>query len=446
MASSNPDASAVPSPLQDHTNTRIDRTELDEKDEEIARLTSLVKGLTKKRGRGRKRAGDNAPDDEDPKPAKKAKKSSTQLTPESDYAHYGRIVGRLLGPFEDVAQIIEYGTSVDSAMEGDEPEHDAALAEAYLILWQKFPGFREFLLKLTNQPIVRRAVERQMNAGMEAVRAEDTSTLKPRVHLYVNEDPTVPLDPPLSNLKLKIYRGRNHPVFARLLNPMYWAANETTYREIAEGTKVVDGTQLPIFVFPLNQVFPVGAKEDDPVWLDVLDNACKGEICLRSAKAIYMGPDSALEGDGYHKGRPGKASIIGLKTFTRRVIAGVITQIHFSMSSKQDWHKKDGDFDYEVFFWTIYNLFDDEEWAEETIALWNRVVLGTVKPRAPAAPQPAGPSHLEQLKAMRATKKREAAATTTSAAAAAAANSADTANGPGATPVDVPAGSAATAS
>jgi hypothetical protein len=47
----------------------------------------------------------------------------------------------------------------------------------------------------------------------------------------------------------------------------------------------------------------------------------------QSAKAIYMGPDSALERDGYHKGRPGKASIIGMKTFTRRVIAGVITQV-----------------------------------------------------------------------------------------------------------------------
>jgi hypothetical protein len=35
----------------------------------------------------------------------------------------------------------------------------ARLAEAYLILWQKFPGFREFLLKLTNKPVVRRAVE-----------------------------------------------------------------------------------------------------------------------------------------------------------------------------------------------------------------------------------------------------------------------------------------------
>jgi hypothetical protein len=50
-------------------------------------------------------------------------------------------------------------------------------------------------------------------------------------------------------------------------------------------------------------------------------------------------------------------------------------QIHFALSAKQEWHKKDGDFDYEEFFWTIYGLFDDEEWAEEIITLWNKWVL-----------------------------------------------------------------------
>jgi hypothetical protein len=74
----------------------------------------------------------------------------------------------------------------------------------------------------------------------------------------------------------------------------------------------------------------------------VLDNALKGEVPLRvwvlsvsemlltlhqAAKAIFMGPDAALEGDGYHKGRPGNASIIGLVTFTPRTIAWVVAQV-----------------------------------------------------------------------------------------------------------------------
>ncbi|KAF8199980.1 hypothetical protein K438DRAFT_1822978 [Mycena galopus ATCC 62051] len=130
-----------------------------------------------------------------------------------------------------------------------------------------------------------------------------------------------------------------------------------------------------------------------------------------------MGPDSVLEGDGYHKGKPSKASIIGMTTFTCRLIAGHITQVYFSLSAKQDWHRKDGLFDYSVFFWTIYDLFEDMEWAADVIALWNRVVLlGTTKPSMPAVPTPAGPNHLEQLKALRTAKCAQAAEASNSAA------------------------------
>lgn len=50
-------------------------------------------------------------------------------------------------------------------------------------------------------------------------------------------------------------------------------------------------------------------------------------MVFQAAKAIYMGPDAALEGDGYHKGKPGNASIIGMTSFTPRTIAGVVTQV-----------------------------------------------------------------------------------------------------------------------
>lgn len=108
-----------------------------------------------------------------------------------------------------------------------------------------------------------------------------------------------------------------------------------------------------------------------------------------------MGPEAALEGDGYHKGRPGNASIIGLLTFCPRTIAGVATQVrrvhqssitltgwnfqvYFGLSSKQEWYKTEGShFDYEEFFWTIYDLFDDEEWGKGIITLWNKYVAAS---------------------------------------------------------------------
>ncbi|KAJ7799439.1 hypothetical protein B0H14DRAFT_2903029 [Mycena olivaceomarginata] len=136
----------------------------------------------------------------------------------------------------------------------------------------------------------------------------------------------------------------------------------------------------------------------------VLDNALEGEVPLQAAKAIFMGPDAALEGDRYHKSRPGNASIIGLVTFTPRTIAWVVAQVYFALSSKQDWYKTEGDhFSYKKFFWTICGLPDDKQWGNEIIALWNRVMLGTVAVAAPVAAA-CGPSNLEHVKAARARK------------------------------------------
>ncbi|KAJ7645361.1 hypothetical protein B0H17DRAFT_1148441 [Mycena rosella] len=287
-------------------------------------------------------------------------------------------------------------------MSGDEGETDVKLNEAWGILWRKFPGFHEFLLSLTNQPVVRRAIERQLTSGMEDVRSQDTATLKRRVPSWTNEDPKIPLDPPLPSLKEKVYRGMVHPVFARLLTPMECEANEATYLEFTTGVRHLTGTQLPRFIFPLNQVFPVGEPPTDPAWAEALDNALKGEIVLRSAKALFMGPESALEGDGYHKGKPGNAEIINLTTFNRCVCAGVVVQVYFSLSAEQEWHKNDGPhFNYEDLFWTIYGLFDNDKWGKEIIALWNKVVLGKAA-GVQSAPAPLGPSHLEQLKTARA--------------------------------------------
>jgi hypothetical protein len=47
-------------------------------------------------------------------------------------------------------------------------------------------------------------------------------------------------------------------------------------------------------------------------------------------------------------------------------------QIHFALSTKQEWHKTDSDFNYEQFFWKIYGLFNHEDWAEGIITLWNK--------------------------------------------------------------------------
>ncbi|KAJ7738667.1 hypothetical protein DFH07DRAFT_984056 [Mycena maculata] len=88
--------------------------------------------------------------------------------------------------------------------------------------------------------------------------------------------------------------------------------------------------------------------------------------------------------------------------------------------SKQEWNKMEGlHFDYEEFFWTIHGLFDDTAWGKGIIELWNKVVLGT-SPKPTAALSEARPSHLDQMKALRAAKKDTEVAAVAEAATAAA--------------------------
>ncbi|KAJ7252382.1 hypothetical protein B0H12DRAFT_1071692 [Mycena haematopus] len=277
-------------------------------------------------------------------------------------------------------QLVRYGLTTDAAMSGDEGQTDPRLDEGWKILWGKFPSFHEYLLSQSTEPTIIHATVQQMTQGTESTRQQDTSTVKSGVVRWLHKDPTTPLDPPLPNLKSKTHRGMAHPTFAQRLMPMEWAADDVTCQEIVEGKKVLTGSQLPRFIFPLDQVFPVGTDLEDPVWEDVLRNALKGEILLRAAKAIFMGPSADLGDDGYRKGRPGNASIIGLDTFTYGVIAGVATQasilrafIHARVE-QEGWRTFQLRVDYEEFFWTIHDLFNDagEEWGREIIALWDR--------------------------------------------------------------------------
>ncbi|KAJ7866940.1 hypothetical protein B0H14DRAFT_3861865 [Mycena olivaceomarginata] len=247
--------------------------------------------------------------------------------------------------------------NVDTTLDYDEENEDeesARLTKSWRIVHQKFPGFHKLMLKNhENLPLIQ-SVARQMNSGMEGARSDDTGTLKPRVGL------------------------RSPP----------WDA-------ILAGDLDLNSQQLPCFLFPFGQLNDVSA----------LDTILSGPVMLRCAKMVYMGPSAALQGDGCHQGKPGNASIIGLKSFTDHVIAGLACQVRFNLPGMQNWNKNDGNFDYEEFFWNIVDLFKDAEFSAKTIALHNRVVLGHASglapaPRATANAAPAM-SHLERLKAAR---------------------------------------------
>jgi len=79
---------------------------------------------------------------------------------------------------------------------------------------------------MSTEPVILRSTVKQMTAGSEAIRQQDTATTKKGVPDWLHKDPTTPLDPPLPNKKTKPHRGMAHATFARRLTPMEHPANE----------------------------------------------------------------------------------------------------------------------------------------------------------------------------------------------------------------------------
>ncbi|KAF8214954.1 hypothetical protein K438DRAFT_1800510 [Mycena galopus ATCC 62051] len=273
-------------------------------EKELSDLRGLVDGFTSRRGRGRRKRARDDDTSNDPDP----KKSKT--TSGTDYFAHGQVLSRFLGSHVSLVRVMQYGCHMDTALSGDEGETDMKLENAWKIVCERFAGLHQYLLELSKEPSTCRAIVKQMTTGMDSVRTADTSTCKRGVPDWLLEDPLAKLELPLPNKKEKIHRGLVHPTFTAALTPMVWEANESTWNKILKGEKELTADQLPRFLFPCSQVFPIGQDLTDPAWGDVLMNACKGEVLLRAAKAIFMGPDTALEGDGYHKGKAGNTSII----------------------------------------------------------------------------------------------------------------------------------------
>ncbi|KAL6299792.1 hypothetical protein BKA93DRAFT_707185, partial [Sparassis latifolia] len=123
-----------------------------------------------------------------------------------------------------------------------------------------------------------------------------------------------------------------------------------TYANIKAGRIRVTADQWPRFVYPDGHVYN---PEDEEAGL------LRGHLMVRSAKHLFTGPSSALQGPGWTKGRSSNAKIIGMKKITPRAVAYVAVQVRFAISDVQDWTDTDRDFDYKKFFWNIVEIFKD---------------------------------------------------------------------------------------
>ncbi|KAF7334925.1 hypothetical protein MVEN_02242200 [Mycena venus] len=411
-------------PLADTTNTSdtspaAATDELAKMRVELENMKGLVAGFTKKnrKGKGKKRkrnADASTSDNENDAPASNRPKKSTPPEHEQDFASHGRIIMRFIGPYESIEEIIHHGLKVDTSLLDDEMDESIQfrrLTESWTILHQKFAGLHSLLLANHKNLELIQSISRQITFGMEGARSDDSGTLKPRVVGWSDEDlgpnSKIILMPAIS----KATCLSDPKVFALIL-PLEFKNNPDYPDPLAlynAGKLAITSLQYPCFLYPFDQLNDESA----------LDTALSGPVMLRCAKAIMMGPSAALQGDGYHIGKAGIASIIGLKTFTPRVIAYIACQVRFNLSNQQFWNKMDGDFDYEEFFWLIVELFEkDAEFAAKTIALYNRVVLGhsagLATARTPTASSAPVINNMDRLRAARDARLAAAASSSSS--------------------------------
>ncbi|KAG6825294.1 hypothetical protein H0H92_004132, partial [Tricholoma furcatifolium] len=97
---------------------------------------------------------------------------------------------------------------------------------------------------------------------------------------------------------------------------------------------------------------------------------------------IFTSPTSAISGNR-NATKPSKAFLHSLTSVTGRTLAYAAVQACFAISSVEAWNSCDGPFDYEMFYFNMVAIFEDEPenpWVVETLKWWNQQLPDLVKP------------------------------------------------------------------
>ncbi|KAJ7362454.1 hypothetical protein DFH08DRAFT_1073607 [Mycena albidolilacea] len=321
---------------------------------------------------------------------------------------YGRAFLRLGDPFTPLGDIVQHGIFIETTEEIDYPKMSKKERKifdyktmSWEILWRMIgQSFREQMITLKKNRKLRRRLCAAIGSGMSGSRGEDANTLKKFVPDFINADPGVALDPPISKSS-KVSRGYHHPVTARLLCPAKKSPTNETCEAILNGIIKVTGRMFLRFFYPDDWVYEEGG---------LMERLFEGHFMVRIAKCIMQGPSQALKAPGAHRGNRGNAAKIGARHITPRLMGYFGFQAVFSISSLETWQQVDGNFDYEQFYWMIVSLFDDGDNAD-ILEKFNHHVFGDVSghltTNVPAAGEETseGEDELEAYETLRAAKK-----------------------------------------
>ncbi|KAJ7085927.1 hypothetical protein C8R44DRAFT_991690 [Mycena epipterygia] len=337
------------------------------------------------------------------------------------YKSYGRHLARTCTPFTRIHVIADYGVrtalAAEAALdnEGGPPPppkpapspsdiiRDQRLATSWEIICDTIPGFREEMIDLGGATNLRRRACAEIQAGVDGARGDDSGKMKPHCITWAmnnNPDPNVTAAD-IAALTSKLARGFNSLVTAKLLCPKALPATAETFAKIKAGEIKINARQMPHFMYADNHPY----NPDD-----IEDGLLEGPLPVAAAKQLYQGPQAALQGPGFHRGKAGNAGRHGQEALGARDIGYACTQLYFSLSSLSAWSAQDGTFNYAEFYWSVVDIFKDGE-GQGILDHFNYQVFGTAPQTAirevpEAAPEP---SAFDMLAAQRAAKRARAA-------------------------------------
>ncbi|KAJ7066051.1 hypothetical protein C8F01DRAFT_1122041 [Mycena amicta] len=323
-------------------------------------LTLAAEKNRRRKKKTKKRKRSPSPSDDD-QPAASRRRTSTAPT-SANFHDYGRTITRTQGSNLKIEEIILHGLKVDTDADYDEREESTearVMTTDFRWLCERFPGLHATLLSVAQSLETIEEIADQISTGMDAARNEDRNRLRTHI-MAITKGPTLTKD----------RRGFRNPHTAALLLPLHLvhrAGELSLHDDVVSGAIRIVAEQLPSFLFPAGQ-------ENDRT---ALNNLLTGETIIQAAKVIYHGPSAMGEGDGCRgRGKDGNAELVGLKSFTPRLIAYLACQVRFALSSVTTYNKVDGEFDYDKFYNYVLKALRRKETEERVIALFNRRVLG----------------------------------------------------------------------
>ncbi|KAG5649214.1 hypothetical protein H0H81_005387, partial [Sphagnurus paluster] len=137
----------------------------------------------------------------------------------SGYYEFGRYCGRPGDVLLKADQVVNCGILNEIKDSDDETAPDERSIGAWNVLCEMIPGFKNRMLELSGDHSARKAICREIRAGMKKVRSDDTKSLKHGILSFMLLGTPTDQPSPALDGKTRHNRGWNHPQTARLLCP-----------------------------------------------------------------------------------------------------------------------------------------------------------------------------------------------------------------------------------